>query len=126
MDRKVIETAQAPAAIGPYSQGIDGGDLVFSSGQIPLDPSTETLVEGSLRTEAAQVIRNMKAILEAVGSGLDKVIRLDVYLTDLALFPEINFYLEEVFPREPPARVTIGVAGLPMGARIEMAAIAMK
>lgn len=126
MRRKTIKTANAPAAIGPYSQGIISGDLIFCAGQLPMDPDTGTMVEGSFFSEARQVIDNVAAILEAGNSSLDKVVRLDVYLTDLDLFPEVNACLKEVFPDEPPARVTIEVSALPMGARIEMAAIATR
>ena len=126
MGRIVIRTDKAPAPIGPYSQGIGFGDLVFCSGQIPLDPGTGKLVEGDITLEARMVIQNMKRVLEAGGSGTGKILRLDVYITDMALFPEINSCLSEVFPEDAPARVTIAVAALPLGARVEMAAIAAK
>ncbi|MFV1956240.1 MAG: Rid family detoxifying hydrolase [bacterium] len=124
MTRKVIQTDSAPAAIGPYSQGIVHGDLLFAAGQIPLDPESGQLIEGSIETQAERVIDNLKAVLEEAGSGLDQVLRLDVFLVDLADFLKVNEYLSGVFTEEPPARVTVEVAGLPMGARIEMAAIA--
>jgi 2-iminobutanoate/2-iminopropanoate deaminase len=126
MKREVVKTANAPDPIGPYSQGIVMENLIFCAGQIPMDPATGTMVEGDFLGEARQVVENIAAVLEAGNSRLDKVIRLDVYLTDLKLFPEINAYLEEVFPEEPPARVTIEVSALPMGAKIEMAAIAAR
>jgi 2-iminobutanoate/2-iminopropanoate deaminase len=124
MTRKVIQTEKAPQAIGPYSQAIIHGDLLFAAGQIPLDPESGQLVEGSIETQAKRVIDNLKAVLEAAGSGLDQVLRLDVFLVDLANFPEVNEYLSSVFQEDPPARVTVEVSGLPMGAMIEMAAIA--
>jgi len=124
MIRKVIQTEKAPQAIGPYSQAIIHGDLLFAAGQIPLDPESGQLVEGSIETQAKRVIDNLKAVLEAAGSGLDQVLRLDVFLVDLANFPEVNEYLSSVFQEDPPARVTVEVSGLPMGAMIEMAAIA--
>ncbi|MEE8319158.1 MAG: Rid family detoxifying hydrolase [bacterium] len=124
MTRKVVQTDNAPAAIGPYSQAIIHGDLLFAAGQIPLDPESGQLVEGSIETQAKRVIDNLKAVLEAAGSGLDQVLRLDVFLVDLANFPEVNEYLSSVFQEDPPARVTVEVSGLPMGAMIEMAAIA--
>ena len=124
MRREIIKTVNAPAAIGPYSQGVISSDLVFCAGQLPLDPATGTLVEGGFLDEVRKVIENIAAILEAGNSCLDKVVRLDVYLTDLDLFHEVNACLKEVFQDEPPARVTIGISALPMGARIEMAAIA--
>lgn len=124
MDRKVISTKMAPAAIGPYSQGILWQGLVFCAGQIPLDPVTGQLVTGDIREQVTRIIENLKAVLDEAGSGLDRVLRLDVYLTDLAVFPEVNECLGKVFNDAPPARVTVEVSGLPMGARIEMAAIA--
>jgi 2-iminobutanoate/2-iminopropanoate deaminase len=126
MRRKVLRTEKAPATIGPYSQGIGFGDLVFCAGQIPIDPATGKMVTGDIRAEARVVIENLKGILQAGGSGIGKVLRLDVYLTDMGLFPDLNEFLSEVFTVEPPARVTIGVSALPMGARIEMAAIGTK
>ncbi len=124
MTRKVIHTERAPKAIGPYSQAIIHGDLLFAAGQTPLDPESGQLVEGSIETQAKRVIDNLKAVLEAAGSGLDQVLRLDVFLVDLNDFPKVNEYLSGVFPEDPPARVTVEVSGLPMGAMIEMAAIA--
>lgn len=124
MDRKVVSTDRAPAAIGPYSQGISWQGLVFCAGQIPLDPATGQLVAGDIREQVTRIIENLKAVLDEAGSGLDRVLRLDVYLTDLAMFPEVNECLAQVFTDAPPARVTVEVSGLPMGARIEMAAIA--
>jgi 2-iminobutanoate/2-iminopropanoate deaminase len=126
MSSRVIKTDRAPAAIGPYSQGIVCGDLIFCAGQIPLDPSTGALVEGGFSTEVEMVLENLKGVLEAGGSEIEKIVRLDVYLTDLNLFPEINACLEKIFSKEPPARVTVEVSALPMGARVEMAAIAKK
>lgn len=126
MNRIVISTKGAPAAIGPYSQGIVSGNLLFCAGQIPLDPGSGNLVKGGINSEVKQVIENLIAVLEAGGSGIEKVVRLDVYLTDLNLFPEVNSFLEKVFSTEPPARVTVQVSALPMGARVEMAAIAVR
>ena len=124
MNRTVIFTKQAPAAIGPYSQGISWQGTVYCAGQIPLDPSTGQLVNGDIQVQARQVIANLSAILEAAGSDLGRVLRLDVYLTDMKLFPEVNAFLADVFRKDPPARATVEVSGLPMGAQIEMAAIA--
>jgi len=126
MTRTVLKSDRSPVPIGPYSQGIRFGDLVFCSGQIPLDPITGTMISGDITKEARMVVQNMKGILEAGGSTIEKVLKLDVYLTDMGLFPEINSLLAEVFPEDPPARVTICVLSLPMGARIEMAAIAAR
>jgi 2-iminobutanoate/2-iminopropanoate deaminase len=123
LGKVVIQTNNAPAAIGPYSQGIVSGDLVFCAGQLPLDPSTGILIQGEISGEVQRVVENIQAVLEAGGSGIANVIRLDVYLTDLSLFPEVNSLLEKVFVNDPPARVTVEVSALPMGARVEMAAI---
>jgi len=121
-----VRTDAAPAPVGPYSQAIRTGELVFVSGQIPLDPARGRIVEGEIEDEVRQVIANLRAVLEASGSGLDRVLRTTVYLTDLALFPRVNEVYAEAFAAEPaPARVTIGVAALPLGAQIEIDAIAL-
>ena len=124
MKKTVISTDQAPAAIGPYSQAVVHGDLVFCAGQIPLDPATGQIVEGDTVLQARRVVQNMKAVLEAAGSSIEKILKLEVFLTDLSDFPGVNSYLAEVFTEDFPARVTIGVAALPMGADIEIAATA--
>lgn len=126
MARGVVRTEKAPVPIGQYSQGITFGEILFCAGQVPLDPVTGKLVEGDIAGEAAMVIRNLEGILEAGGSGLAQVLRLDVFLTDMAVFTQVNAFLSGVFPEEPPARVTVEVSSLPMGARIEMAAIAAR
>jgi len=126
MSRETIHTGSAPAAIGPYSQGTALGDLVFTAGQIPLHPDTGRIVDGDVVAQAARVVENLSAVLREAGSGLERVLRLDVYLTDLSGFPAVNEYLSGIFPKDPPARVTVEVSGLPMGALIEMAAIASR
>jgi len=123
--RTVIHTNKAPAAIGPYSQAVAYGDMVFCAGQIPLDPVGGVLIEGDISKQAARVIANLKAVLEESGSGLDRILRLEVYMTDLGNFPAVNEYLATVFPEDPPARLTVEVARLPMEAEIEIAAIAV-
>ena len=123
--RDEIRTDTAPAPVGPYSQAIRSGGFVFASGQIPLDPSTATKVEGEIEAEVEQVIENLRAVLEAGGSGLEHVIRATVYVTDLALFARINEVYAKHFSGDPaPARATVQVAALPLGARIEIDAIA--
>lgn len=124
MDRKTVATDLAPAAIGPYSQGIVWGDILFCAGQIPLVPDKMRLVKGDLREQVKRVMENLKAVLEEGKSSLDQILRLDVFMTDLSRFNEVNEVLTEVFSYEPPARVTVEVSGLPMGAEIEIAAIA--
>ena len=123
---KIIKTSNAPAAIGPYSQGIEYNDLVFTSGQIPLDPSTGKLVEGDFKKEVAQVLNNVEAVLKEGGSALDKAIKLTVFVTDLGKFSELNEVFESVFGENPPARSALQVSALPLGARIEIEAIGTK
>ena len=124
--RQEIRTADAPAPVGPYSQAIRAGDVVYASGQIPLDPATGEKVGGEIEDEARQVLANLKAVLEAAGSGMDRVVKATVYLTDLSLFPRVNAVYAEAFDADPaPARVTVGVAALPLGAQVEIDAIAL-
>jgi 2-iminobutanoate/2-iminopropanoate deaminase len=124
-DRRVILTPGAPAPVGPYSQAIVAGGFVFASGQIPLDPATGKLVEGEFEAQAERVLDNLRAVLEAAGASLDAVVRANVFLTDLALFPRLNAVYGRYFTADPkPARSTIGVAALPLGAKIEIEAIA--
>ena len=124
--RQEIRTADAPAPVGPYSQAIRAGDVVYASGQIPLDPATGEKVEGEIEDEARQVLANLKAVLEAGGSSMDRVVKATVYLTDLSLFPRVNAVYAEAFDVDPaPARVTVGVAALPLGAQVEIDAIAL-
>ena len=120
-----IRTEKAPAPVGPYSQAIEMDGWIFASGQIPLDPETGEIVGGEIEDETRQVLSNLEAVLRAAGSGLDRVVRATVYLTDLGLFPRVNAVYAEAFSSEPaPARVTIGVAALPLGANVEIDAIA--
>ena len=126
MKREEIRTEGAPAPVGPYSQAIRAGGLLFASGQIPLDPATAKIVTGEIEVEARQVLANLAAVLEAGGSGMDRVVKATVYLTDLSLFPRVNAIYAESFRALPaPARVTVGVASLPLGARVEIDAIAL-
>ncbi len=120
-----VRTDAAPAPVGPYSQAVVHGGLVYASGQIPLDPETGRLVEGEIEDQARRVIANLDAVLEAAGSGLDQVLRTSVYLVDLSLFPRVNAVYAEAFTGDPsPARSTIQVAALPLGAPIEIDLIA--
>ena len=126
MKREEIRTEGAPAPVGPYSQAIRAGGLLFASGQIPLDPATGKIVTGEIEVEARQVLANLAAVLEAGGSGMNRVVKATVYLTDLSLFPRVNAIYAEYFSAKPaPARVTVGVASLPLGARVEIDAIAL-
>jgi 2-iminobutanoate/2-iminopropanoate deaminase len=117
---RVVKTAQAPAAIGPYSQGIVAGGFLFVSGQIPLDPATGQMVTGDVGAQVAQVMENLKAILEAAGGTLGAVVRTTVYLADLEDYPKMNEVYGKYFTIDPPARSTVEVAALPRGARVEI------
>jgi len=123
--REVISSAGAPAAIGPYSQAIRAGGLVFVSGQIPLDPATGLVVEGGIAAQAGRVLESLRAVLEASGSGMARVVKTTVFLTDLGSFAEVNEVYARFFPVAPPARSTVEVAGLPRGAGIEIEAVAL-
>jgi len=124
--KKVVTSDGAPKAIGPYSQGIDTGSLVFVSGQIPLDPATGLLVGGTIAEQTERVIRNVKAILAGAGLELAHVVRTTVYLVDLGEFAAMNEVYARHFPKDPPARATVQVAALPKGARIEIDAVASR
>lgn len=121
---KSIKTEKAPSAIGPYSQGMQVGDLIFVSGQIPVDPGTGNIVDGDIEKQTAQVFRNIAAVLEESGSSLSKVVKTTVYLADLASFGEMNRVYAESFGDHRPARATVEV-GLPVGVSIEVDAIAV-
>lgn len=119
---KPITSPDAPAAIGPYSQAIRAGDTVYLSGQIPLDPKSMQLVEG-FEAQVRRVFDNLRAVCEAAGGDFGRVVRVTIYLVDLAQFPKVNEIMATYF-REPfPARVTIGVASLPRGAQVEIDAV---
>ena len=123
MSKAAIHSDNAPAAIGTYSQAIRAGNLVFLSGQIPLDPQTMEIVDGDFEARARQVFDNLKAVAEAAGSDLDQVVKLTIYLTDLANFATVNSVMEDYFEQPFPARAAIGVASLPKGADVEADAI---
>lgn len=124
-DRRIVSTPGAPKAIGPYSQAVAAGGLVFTAGQIALDPATGALVgDGHVGLETERVLRNLEAVLTAAGSGLDLVLRCDVFLADLADFGVMNEVYGRFFGSQPPARVTVQAARLPKDARVEIAAVA--
>ena len=123
MTRHIIETSDAPAAVGPYSQAVRHGDIVFLSGQIPLDPGTGTLVEGGIDEQVHRVFRNLRAVCEAAGSDLDGLLKLNVYLTDLGHFATVNDIMKTYFTEPYPARAAVEVSALPLGAEVEMEAV---
>lgn len=125
MERSVVQTSDAPPAIGPYSQAITAGDFVFCSGQIPLTPDG-TLIEGDVAAQTRQVLRNLQAVLAAAGSSLDQVIKTTVFLADMRDFAAMNAVYAEFFPVHPPARSTVQVARLPRDARVEIEAVAVR
>ena len=122
--KTTVHSDGAPAAIGPYSQAVRSGGLLFCSGQIPLDPKTGKMVEGGIEPQTERVLENLSAILAAGGSSPDKVIKTTVYLTDLGDFPAMNRVYGKYFPVDPPARATVQVGKLPMGALVEIDAVA--
>jgi 2-iminobutanoate/2-iminopropanoate deaminase len=123
LDNIVIETLDAPQAIGTYSQGIKSGNLVFTSGQIPLNPETGELINGDFKSEISQVLTNLNAVLKSGGSSLKKAVKLTVFLTDLSYFPQVNEVFKEFFPENPPARSAVQVSALPMNAKIAIEAV---
>ncbi len=123
MPKEIISTTNAPQAIGPYSQAVKTNNLMFISGQIPMDPSTGNLVEGSIEDEANQVLKNLKSICEAAGYSLDDAVKITIFLTDLGNFAVVNDVMKEHFSEPYPARATVEVSGLPLGVNVEIEAI---
>ena len=126
MDMDFVRTEAAPAAIGPYSQAAIVGDLVFTAGQVALDPTTGTVVEGGIEAQTARVLENLAAVLAAAGSSLSLVVKTTVFLTDMADFPAMNKVYAEEFGDHKPARATVAVAGLPLGVRVEIEVVATR
>ena len=122
-DREAIQTNAAPAALGPYSQAIKSGELIFLSGQIPLDPETMELVKGGIEEQTRQVFKNLRSVAEAAGSGLQNAVKLTIYLTDLSDFAKVNSIMAENFNKPYPARATIQVSALPKQSIVEIDAI---
>ncbi len=123
MSKQSIHSDSAPAAIGTYSQAIQTGDLVFLSGQIPLDPATMEVVDGDFEARARRVFDNLRAVAEAAGGSLDQVVKLTIFLTDLGNFATVNSVMEDYFQQPYPARAAVGVASLPKGVDVEADAI---
>lgn len=124
MSKKVIFSESAPAAIGPYSQAIASGDLLFCSGQIPLDPRTGAMIDGGIEEQTRQVMKNLGAVLTAAGASYADLVKTTIYLTDLDSFPLVNDTYAEFLGDSPPARATVEVAALPKGALVEIDGIA--
>lgn len=123
MSKQVISTPDAPAAIGTYSQAVRVGNTVWISGQIPLDPATKELVKGDMEAQIRRVFDNLKAIVQAAGASFDDVVKVSVFLVDLAHFSLVNKVMAEYFREPYPARAAVGVAALPRGAQVEMECI---
>jgi 2-iminobutanoate/2-iminopropanoate deaminase len=123
MEREALDAAGAPQAIGPYSHAVRAGELLFCSGQIPLDPASGELVGSTAAEQARRCLENLAAVCEAAGTSLERAVRVTVYMTDLAAFGEVNEAYGEHFGPEPPARVAVGVAQLPRGAQVEIEAV---
>ncbi|HEY0769869.1 MAG TPA: RidA family protein [Sphingobacteriaceae bacterium] len=124
--KNIIDTPQAPAPIGPYSQGVQTGNMLFISGQIAIDPVTDALMIDDIAVETNQVMQNLKAILERAGYDFEHVVKTTIFLTDMALFPKVNDVYGSYFTSTFPARETVAVAGLPKGVSVEISAIAYK
>ena len=124
--RTIIHTDLAPEAVGPYSQGVCVDNLIFTAGQIPLDPDTGLLVEGNFEEQVYRVLRNLAGILSAAGGSLDSVVKFTVYLTDLDSYATLNDVFERYFAADPPARSVVQVAALPLGASVEIEAVALR
>lgn len=121
--RETLSAPGAPAAVGPYSHAVRAGGLLFCSGQTPLDPGTGELVEGSVGAQTVQCLENLATVCRAAGAQLADAVRMGVYVTDMTTFAEVNQAYAAFFPQAPPARSTIGVASLPLGAAVEIDAI---
>jgi 2-iminobutanoate/2-iminopropanoate deaminase len=126
MDLRTVTTEKAPKAIGPYSQAIVTGDLIFTAGQVGLDPATGEIVGGDIKLLTARVLDNLAAVLEAAGSGLDRVVKCTVFLADFAEFAAMNEVYAQRFGEHRPARSTVGTSALPRGARVEIECIAVR
>ena len=124
-EKQVISTEKAPRAIGPYSAAIRVGTMIFTAGQIPIDPATGEIVAGGIEAEARQALTNLKHVLEASGAGMEDVVKTTVFLANMEDFPKLNAIYAEFFTEKPPARSTVAVKTLPKGVRVEIEAIAV-
>lgn len=121
--REVVSALGAPDAVGPYSHAVKSGGLLFCSGQVPIDPGTGKLVEGSIGDQTRRCLENLQVVAAAGGASLDDAVRMGIYVTDMSTFAEVNATYGEFFQNGPPARSTVGVAALPLGARVEIDAV---
>jgi 2-iminobutanoate/2-iminopropanoate deaminase len=125
MRKEIVSTNKAPGAIGPYSQAVKVGNLLFTSGQIAIDPKTGELVEGDIKVQTKQVLENLKAVLEAAGSGLDKVVKTTVFINDMDKFGDVNGVYSSFFSGDYPARSCVQVARLPKDVAVEIECVAV-
>ena len=126
VEKTVIKTENAPSAVGTYSQGISTGNIIFTAGQIPLDPSTGEVIEGDFKTRVRRVLLNIDGILVEAGSSLSNAVKLTVFMTDLSRFSELNEVFLEFFEKDPPARSALEVSKLPLGVDVEIECVAVK
>jgi len=122
--KQIISTENAPAAVGPYSQAVRVGDLIYSAGQIALVPETGKLIEGDIEAQTRQVMENLAAVLQAAGSSLTQVVKTTIFVTDISDFAKVNQVYGSFFQDNPPARSTVQVAALPLGANVEIEVVA--
>lgn len=125
MQRQIISTDKAPAAVGPYSQAVRVGEFVFTAGQVAIDPTTGKLIKGGIEEQTRQVFENLTAVLEAAGSSLDRVVKTTVFLKNIDDFKAMNEVYAQFFPTQPPARSTVAVGDLALGALVEIEAVAI-
>jgi 2-iminobutanoate/2-iminopropanoate deaminase len=125
IERTIITTEEAPGAVGPYSQGIAADGLVFTAGQIPINPASGKVEAETIEDQTRQVLTNIDAVLRAAGCGLDRIIKMTVFMTDLGDFQAMNGVYAEFFPADPPARSAVQVVALPLGVQVEMEAVAL-
>lgn len=125
MSKTVVATKEAPAAIGPYSQAVRAGNMLFLSGQIALDPATGAMAEGDIKAQTERVMKNIRAVVAAAGGSLEDIVKTTCYLKDIQEFPNFNATYETFFPKDPPARALIQAAALPRGAKVEIEAVAV-
>lgn len=124
--RIAVRTELAPRAVGPYSQAVVSQDIIYTSGQIPLDPATGKLVDGNFNERVIQTLRNVNGVLSGAGSSLDRAVRLTVFMTDLSKIEELNRAMDSLFKDDPPSRTTVEVSALPLGADIEIDCVAVR